>query len=133
MIQAQSRLIGQLRSFVEGRLCGVGEWNDVRVADSAPSDRPKRIERGGDWRERQTGRWKELAVISFGQYEIEIRSPDEHPPLGWLDLRVEGITVSSGPLDHAIWENFAAYIIENGMRKDHGQRIADESGWQPAR
>lgn len=130
MINARSRLLRGLREFVDSRLCGLVVWDrDVRLMPPIEADRIGH-------RRNPEGKFKEIAGIVFGDYEILVSSPNEAGPVGTVTLRYLRSPVILGPLDQATWDKIAPFICEKGMRQDNGDRKHQSPGsadeWQPA-
>ena len=113
MINAPTRLFGVLRAFFEQELCDLGTWDDVVVkpgelAEKWPHDRRNPY-----------GNYKEIAAITFRDYELTVKSPFEAPPLGLVECRL-GDQVESGPLDQTTWTRLGKFIRNN--EASHGRR-----------
>lgn len=106
-----------MRAFVEGELRGIVDWDGCVKAESEASDPleyTKRNQAGDVFsivRRNPLGDYKEIAAIRFKDYEITVRSPEEHPPLGDIELRI-GNLIDSGPIDQATWTRFGKSIRE---------------------
>ena len=55
------------------------------------------------------GKFKEIAEMRFGNYELRVESPHEAPPLGLARLSWLGGT-AEGPLDTMTWRKFGDII-----------------------
>lgn len=109
-VNATSRLFGSLRAFVEQELSGLGTWNDVTPLDG------ELAELGPYNRRNPLGRFKEIAAITFRDYEITIKSPQESPPLGLISWQYHHL-VDQGPIDQTTWQRLGKFIRDNEAGK----------------
>lgn len=110
MITARRVLLAQAREFVEQHLRGVVSWDQVQ------QDRPETAPTIGR-RRNPMGKFRERAVLRFGPYTLDVRSPDDNPPLGRVALEQDGAVLAEGPLDAAVWAAMGSKIKE---RCGHG-------------
>lgn len=120
MINVRAGLFGALRSFIEQQACGLVTWNGVKVLPGIPAEP---LPNG---RRNPHGRFKEIATIEFGDYELTASSPDADPPLGWIALEWDGGKYE-GPLDQTVFDEMGKIIRQRGIRVfDHGNRQRSE-------
>jgi hypothetical protein len=107
VISARNALVGSLRSFFETELCGLYAWDQVshHPAEEAPKQ--------ANGRRNPTGKHKESAAISFGDFEMSVASPEQAPPLGRIEVRNrKSGAVCEGVIDHATWVQVGRFIRE---------------------
>lgn len=108
-INAASRLYGLLRAFFEQELRGIATWDDVTVLKGELADLwPHR-------RRNPFGRFKEIAAITFGDYEITVKSSEEAPPLGLVCWQHGGL-IDQGPIDQTTWTRLGKFIRDKEAR-----------------
>lgn len=105
MICARNALVGSLRSFFETELCGLYAW------DQALHHPPEIAPKQPNGRRNPTGKFKELAAVSFGDFEMCVASSEEAPPLGRIEVRNrKSGAVCEGVIDHATWVQAGKFI-----------------------
>ena len=110
-IHPRAALFSHAREFISRQLAGLYSWNDVVPGIDLPS------ELGKHGRRNPLGKWKEIVEICFGPYILRIHSPEEHGPLGLVELEFEHKLIDSGPIDQRTWDRLGAFIRDN---KDQG-------------
>lgn len=114
MIQVRRRLLGSVRDFMAHELGGFFPWDRVEIDPEQEKS------------ERYRGRpqYRENATVRFGKgkfgdgFTIEVSSPEEDGPLGWIKAYHDGDLLAEGPPDRKIWANIGAAIKE----RCHGKR-----------
>src|SRR3954465_12812148 len=108
MISARSALIGALRSFFEIELCGIYSW------DQARHRKPEPMPPLGNGRRNPTGKFREIAAIDFGDFEMSVASSEEAPPLGRIEVRNrKSGAVCEGVIDHSTGVKAGLFIRGN--------------------
>lgn len=116
MIRAHAALTRQAQEQLFKRhLLGIYRWDDVVFAPKEKNDKPEIVvtPRGRRRRtERAEGKFRAIVQMQFpgrdGIWLLDIESPNEHPPLGWIVL--EGPDIIEGPLDSATWDRVGEFI-----------------------
>ena len=103
MIHARAALISHIRTFVETELSGMVNYDQLEHYI------PEQSEKIPGKRANIFGKYREIATVRFGNYELTVKSPNESPPLGEAALTFLGGR-STGPLDIATWKLFGAII-----------------------
>lgn len=106
MIDARQRLLGNARALFETEICGIYSWDDVRHHEPEPAPP---LENG---RRNPLGKHKERVVLGFGQFRLEVSSPEESPPLGKIELYGGDELCAQGPLDASVWARVGSAIKE---------------------
>lgn len=112
MIVARRVLLGHAREFVETHLRDVVSWDQVR------HDNPEPLPKDERGRRSLLGKFRERVVLRFGSFMLDVKSPNDEPPLGWVSLYRGDDLEAEGPLDAAIWANIGSKIRE---RCGHGR------------
>ena len=114
MKSARYGLSRQLQAFFETELCGLFKFDAATILPPEPAPRP---EGWSHLRRPPFGKFRELISVQFAQYNMEIASPNEKPPLGEISIfHHDG--QESGPLDQTTWERIGAFV-----RKREGQYV----------
>lgn len=111
MIRANAALTRQIQDFFHRHLVGIYRWDDVEFAPPERNEKPvaQRNSRGRMRRaERPEGKFHAIVRIEFSIWRLTVEGPNEHPPLGWLEL--DGHGTVEGPLDSATWDRAGALI-----------------------
>jgi len=105
VIRARQRLLGQAREFFDS-LGGLYSWDEVthHEAEDAPN-----MPNG---KRNPLGKFREKVVMSFGEFQLELMSPEEEPPLGRINLYVDNEVQAGGPLDSQVWARVRETIKE---------------------
>lgn len=122
MIRTRAMLLRQVQEFFHGHLVGLYSFDKVKIAPPelrepisdmvAPKDRRRmRAEREG------LGKFKEQERLTFGLWEILIYSAAERPPVGELQLRMDGMELVKGALDPVTWQKIGERIRNAHQRK----------------
>lgn len=113
-----------MRSFFDTELCGAFTWNDIVPLSGEPAPR------GAHNRRNPTGEYREIAGISFGDYELVVKSPEEHPPLGEVVLTYPAGDVERGPIDAVLWKRLGTIICRRELTRieGHGERTQNYPG-----
>lgn len=106
MIDARQRLLGNARALFETEICGLYSWDEVQHHEPEPA------ELGPMGRRNPLGKHKERVVLGFGQFRLEVSSPEEVPPLGKIELYGDGKLCAQGPLDAIVWARVGSAIKE---------------------
>lgn len=107
MIEARRRLVGLARGMFESHLRGLVSWDTVKIdeAEKAPIAPGERVNKLGKHRERVT--------VRFGDgFVLDVRSPEDAPPLGHVELICGDQLCEQGPLDAAVWNRIGGLIRE---------------------
>jgi hypothetical protein len=115
MIRANLALTRQAQDFFRRHLVGIYRWDDVVFLPKERNDLPEIIvtARGRRRRtERAEGKFHAIVQMQFpgrdGIWQIRIEGPNEHPPLGWIEL--DGPDIIDGPLDSSTWDRIGEFI-----------------------
>lgn len=115
-INARKQLWAQLREFVNMELGGLIKWDDVtRLEPELASEIQVASAGGAFYRANPLGPYREIAAIELAGYQVRIMSPEEHGPLGRVEL-VDNIdggkphVIDSGPIDQVIWKRLGKII-----------------------
>lgn len=105
MIHARAALISHIRTFVETELTGLFRYDELQhtvpdQCEKIPGKRPNLF-----------GKYKEIAEVRFGNFELSVKSSHEAPPLGEARLNYLG-GHATGPLDTMTWRRFGTIIRE---------------------
>lgn len=112
-ISARGRLMGQARTFFESELRGLFNWDAVGHQQAEPSE-PLPPSRGHPRGCRNPlGKYSEIVAVTFGDFELELQSPEEAPPLGLVTLTHRNAVAHEGPLDQSTWARMGSFIREN--------------------
>lgn len=106
MIDARRRLLGNARALFETEICGIYSWDDVRHHAAEPAEP---LPNG---RRNPLGKHRERVVLEFGEFRLEVSSPEEVPPLGKIELYGDGKLCAQGPLDANVWARVGSAIKE---------------------
>lgn len=114
MINGRLILYRHLQDFFEREIFEQYRWHQVRHCDpelaAVPAGR----------RRNPLGRDRETARVLFDDYELEIASSEETPPLGRVTLMIAGREKIEGPIDPATWAKMGAYIRQHSQKAfDH--------------
>lgn len=113
MIRANAALTRQAQDFFHQHLVGIYRWEEATFSPPERNEKPEIFltPRGRRRRpERPEGKYHAIVRMEFGIWRLTIEGPNEHPPLGWIEL--DGHGTIEGPLDSATWERMAALIKE---------------------
>lgn len=101
-----------LQVFFETELCGLYRWDQVAHYV------PEHSEPEPGKRKNIYGKYKEIVVVRFGDYDLSVFSPNQDPPLGWIMLNHHhGDTLIEGPLDAVTWSKVGEFI-KSQAKKD---------------
>lgn len=112
MISSRRNLLGHVRGFFERELAHCCNWDSVKVAP--PIAAPDKIEINGRLR-RNPQKFLEQVRVEFldGRFSIEVKSPAEEGPLGWIRAYHGTGLIGEGVLDVSTWARIGAAVREN--------------------
>lgn len=125
MIRPLAALTRQVQQFFLEHLVGVYRWDDVKFAERKRNintlpENWKVTKRGKRIRpDRLEGRYHAVLEMQFGDWDLVVEGPNEHPPLGWVML-TNGDDIIEGTLDSQIWPVLAQKIKQDHTEKQHG-------------
>ena len=100
---------------MELELRGLYRFDDVAFMPAEPAILP---DGWPEYRRPPLGKYRELVLIRFGLYDLEVQSPVCHPPLGLIMLtHADG--VETGPLDSTVWKRIGKFIRHRERKLAH--------------
>lgn len=108
---ARVGLMANARAFFEQYLNGLFNWDLVvhhRAEPLPPLD---------NGRKNPLGKFRERAVLGFGEFQLTVESSEEHPPLGWIECRhMDSGKTCEGVPDPVTWANVADFIKRENIK-----------------
>lgn len=106
MITARKRLMTAAREFFERELCGAFRWDEVA------HHMPEHAEKGPRGKRNPLGKYRERIAMSFGDFQLEVASSEDAPPLGQIRLLERDELRVEGPIDTVTWAQAGRAIKE---------------------
>lgn len=96
-MRARAALMRHVRELFELQLIGLYTVGDCKYRPARKADQVQNVRNEGG-RRYAFGKELEIVELDFGDYELALHSPLEHPPLGRVTLSWPGGKVE-GPID----------------------------------